>query len=319
LEYVRRNFAGIDDLPALLELFRVCADSDQTGERTIRDDLIIEYVEDEPGWRRAISVWTGDGEELVAQAGLWTPENPTESRSVYCACDIHPKARESGVPSEVIDWIIRNSREIGPVDGQVGTGVHETATWKRGLLASAGFEIERYFWRMKRDLAEPIAPSLVLDGYAFRAISGVDEVPRWIDLFNVAWRDHWEFTPYELSRRLRDIELSDYRPEMDRVAIGPDGDFVALYQASIREYPDQAAEYWIQLVATHPEHRHKGLAKAMLADALARAKELGFQFAWLSVDAESLTGATRIYTEAGFVVARTVLAMKLRYDAPPQA
>ena len=64
---------------------------------------------------------------------------------------------------------------------------------------------------------------------------------------------------------------------------------------------DRPGVLHIALVGSRPEARGKGLARAVIARTLAAAAEAGFTRAELEVDAESLTGATRLYDGLGFV------------------
>ncbi len=56
----------------------------------------------------------------------------------------------------------------------------------------------------------------------------------------------------------------------------------------------------MDLIATHPEHRGRGLAAAMIVDALDSYRRDGIERAALEVDADSPTGAHRLYTNLGF-------------------
>lgn len=64
---------------------------------------------------------------------------------------------------------------------------------------------------------------------------------------------------------------------------------------------DKPGVLHIALVGTRPEARGRGLARAVIARTLAAAAEAGYSHAELEVDAESLTGATRLYDALGFV------------------
>lgn len=56
-------------------------------------------------------------------------------------------------------------------------------------------------------------------------------------------------------------------------------------------------------VAVHPDHRRRGVGRALLADALRRAREAGAH--WLSLEVDRDNGAAvALYRRAGFVVYR---------------
>ena len=56
--------------------------------------------------------------------------------------------------------------------------------------------------------------------------------------------------------------------------------------------------------------RRKGLGTALLLTLLGRLRQLGFERAELGVDADSLTGATRLYERVGFEPTRTAVALE---------
>ncbi|MGO2721143.1 MAG: GNAT family N-acetyltransferase, partial [Brachybacterium tyrofermentans] len=64
---------------------------------------------------------------------------------------------------------------------------------------------------------------------------------------------------------------------------------------------DKPGVLHIALVGTRPSARGRGIARAVLARTLEAASQAGYSSAELEVDAESLTGATRLYDALGFV------------------
>jgi ribosomal protein S18 acetylase RimI-like enzyme len=65
-------------------------------------------------------------------------------------------------------------------------------------------------------------------------------------------------------------KASFYIPELDLVAVGPQGNFAAF--CTVRIDPiSKIAE--LEPVGTHPEHRKRGLAKALLCEALRRVQK----------------------------------------------
>jgi predicted GNAT family N-acyltransferase len=65
----------------------------------------------------------------------------------------------------------------------------------------------------------------------------------------------------------------------------------------LRQECADAPSYRLRAVATAPAHRRQGLAKAVLADAVARIGELGGGFVWCN----ARLGAKDFYSDAGFV------------------
>ena len=64
---------------------------------------------------------------------------------------------------------------------------------------------------------------------------------------------------------------------------------------------DKPGVLHIALVGTRPAARGRGIARAVIARSLRAAARAGYVTAELEVDADSLTGATRLYDALGFV------------------
>ena len=60
-------------------------------------------------------------------------------------------------------------------------------------------------------------------------------------------------------------------------------------------------EGWVDILGVRRPYRRRGLGRALLLAGLHVLKEAGMESTTLGVDAESLTGATRLYESVGFV------------------
>jgi GNAT superfamily N-acetyltransferase len=96
-----------------------------------------------------------------------------------------------------------------------------------------------------------------------------------------------------------------YRPELDWVAVTPDGEMVA--SALVWLDPATAA-CLVEPVGCVPEHRGRGLAGAVTLAALHRARELGATLAEVTARGDdAYPGPRRLYRSLGFrPEARTV-------------
>lgn len=98
-----------------------------------------------------------------------------------------------------------------------------------------------------------------------------------------------------------------YRPDLDLAAIAPDGTFAAYTTL----WWDPVNRYVIfEPVGTHPEHRRRGLASALIADGLKRAAALGVETAYVGSGAGNPSNA--LYGSFGF----SEVTDYVRWDAP---
>jgi ribosomal protein S18 acetylase RimI-like enzyme len=101
---------------------------------------------------------------------------------------------------------------------------------------------------------------------------------------------HWQSEP-------------SYRPNLDLVIVAPDGAPAAFCWGGLDPQANTSSglqEGHIGLLGSRRGYRGIGLGRAMLLAGLRALAAAGTQAAWLSVDADSPTGATRLYESAGF-------------------
>ena len=157
---------------------------------------------------------------------------------------------------------------------------------------------------MQRDLTEPIAPGRGADGYIIRQYRSADEsAVRAVR--NLSFADHWGSTEMDAERWTAAFEGStSFRPQHSRVAVGADGEIAAfvVVQEFVSDTKSRGyATGYIALVGTLREARGRGLASALVTSVLESLAADGYRYAELGVDAESPTGAGRIYERLGFI------------------
>jgi ribosomal protein S18 acetylase RimI-like enzyme len=177
-------------------------------------------------------------------------------------------------------------------------------------LDELGFEPVRPWWRMDRNLAaKPPEPSAVA---GYRLLDGTS-APRhsWAETHNLSFADHWRFTPRDQE------ELTSGPPELRLVALAPDGSPAALTLCQIVNYtadPRLQPVGMINSVGTLPEHRRRGLATWLVAEALARLHKAGARHASLYVDGQSPTRAFDVYERLGFELAFETEVWEARFQ-----
>lgn len=200
--------------------------------------------------------------------------------------------------AELIEWAIRYSRACGALAAQVWRG--------RGRgedLAALGVSVARPFLRMdRRDLDE--LPDVELPA-GYRLFDQDSALPDrlWAEAYNAAFSEHWRHSPqHELqvsARRARP------RSDPELLALDARGEPAAAVTCAIETYADGRAQPvgLVGTVGTVPGHRRRGLAQALLAEALRRLGSAGARSASLYVDGLNPTRAYEIYARAGFEVA----------------
>ncbi len=115
-----------------------------------------------------------------------------------------------------------------------------------------------------------------------------------------AFQDHWDFFPVPFDD-WRDyfIGSETFDPELWFVA--EDGDEIAgTALCSSARGPETG---WVNVLAVRRPWRRRGLGRALLLHAFREFRRRGYERVGLNVDGENLTGAVRLYEQAGMRVA----------------
>lgn len=152
---------------------------------------------------------------------------------------------------------------------------------------------------MVRPLDVPLDEPLMPRGFKIRHLSGPDDIDAYVALVNSAIP---EATSVETHQRW--IKTPEYIPELDLIAVADDGTFAAFCQ-SYYDPLDLARstrrEGWTDPIGTAPAYRKKGLARAIVLEALWRLKRRGIEDAVLGV-AGSNEAAQKLYESIGYRV-----------------
>ena len=183
------------------------------------------------------------------------------------------------------------------------------------LLEKNGYQPERYGLDMVRPDLENIPDIPLPDGLEVRPV--LPEHYRAIfDADTEAFRDHWGFTePTEQDYQAWLADTTTFQPELWQVAWDVATNQIA---GQVRTYIDHEQNKlyhrqrgWTEFISVRRPFRRRGLARALIARSLRAQKQAGMTESALGVDADNLSGATRVYEDCGFrVVKRTTIYRK---------
>jgi mycothiol synthase len=165
------------------------------------------------------------------------------------------------------------------------------------LLRARGYREVRRFWEMTIELDEaPPAPELP-EGLRIEPFREGD-ARTFHDALDEAFEDHWEHQsrPFEEWWEERQ-RAPDYEPTLWFLV--RDGDEVA---AVVRNVPNRIGGGWVGALGVRRRWRGLGLGKALLLHTFRVFFARGTTRVGLGVDAESPTGATRLYESVGMRV-----------------
>ena len=167
----------------------------------------------------------------------------------------------------------------------------------RSLAERRGLVPVRYFPLRHRDFSEPIDKPVWPDGFEFRPVDVATELAAAHECFVEAFRDHYGGSFLSLVEFQQQTTLSTYDADL-WLAVWQGGQVVAA-SCTHPTFPDIEGYGYVAELGVRRDARGKGLAIALLLETFRRMRAKGLRGCALHVDAESATGATRLYDRAG--------------------
>ncbi|PPB50198.1 GNAT family N-acetyltransferase [Arthrobacter pityocampae] len=297
------------DIPRWHALIQRIADQDQPDWVEQRADLeeALRASKNDPR-RDTIAGFDADGDP---RAFGRLSRNPGSSL-IHGAGGIDPAWRGRGIGRAVLTWQAWRAemrlRETGQAEGIFRNYVEERNPSHLALLTASGSRIVRYFTEMTRPLDQPIPELPVPDGlelvtFAEGAGRGLSELVRLAH--NDAFQDHWGSEPRDQESWQFTVSHPEFRADWSVALLDPSTGEVAAYQLSSYD-PDSErllgrTEGYTDLLGVRRAWRGRGLAPALLAEAMRRYRAAGMQNAGLGVDTENPSGALGLYERMGYV------------------
>jgi len=307
-----RSYRGESDWRAIVDLVNACQTAEQLDEDATACELKLKLNTPYLDKSRDVQLWETQ-DKLTALALLDIPESKHDIDG-YLWFYVHPSMRGADLEKDIINWSEKRLSEVGkerklPV--KLRTYSRQNDTLQIRLLEKQGYTIDRYFLTMARSLCEPIPTPKFPEEFKLSHLTGEKDAQAWVEMFNESFIDHWNHHDLTVETVRQWMKDSSYQPELDLVAIAPNGTFAAFCDCQIK--PEESdlrpsKEGWIDFIGTRRGFRQIGLGKAVLLAGLHQLKAAGADTAKLSVDTQSLTNATKLYTSVGFHPVETWLS-----------
>ena len=171
---------------------------------------------------------------------------------------------------------------------------------RRALVAAHGFvrDVHASYVCLQSRLDALLSPPVVPDGFTIRSLAGVTEAAAYVGAHRAAFGSEAMTAPW----RERTIGTPLYQPDLDLVAIAPDGT-VAGFCVGWHDPVRGVAQ--LEPVGVHPRYQRRGLSLALIAEMLGRFKDRGASVALVETEPD-LTVARAAYDAAGFSPAHTI-------------
>jgi len=247
-----------------------------------------------------------DDDTIVGYGYTYMLHNPDGDERCYAFGFVDPSARGRGIGASILTTTIERAREIlssshGRGERFVRTDCAVENTAARTLYERAGLTPVRWF----SDLARPLDVPLDIATSSDVIIAPWDDFDTEVlrDVKNSAFADHWGSTPTSTENWTQLTDGYGARRDLSFVATIADTPVGLLLTHRFPADDDVVGgRYgWIDKLATLREFRGRGIASSLIAHALAAYREEGLTHAALGVDTDNPTGASRLYSNLGFV------------------
>jgi len=294
---VNRLYSGAADLQALLDLLVAVRPAERIAGYPspvdLRELLALSAAQDNT------RLWF-DGDVLVGFALV-------DHYGNLCF-EFAPAALTRAVEDEIVAWgeacicrMMQASGEPLTLDAGCREGDERVALLERhGFVRQPSRSLH-----LTRSLDAPIPAPQLPPGFSLRHVAGEQEVEALVALHRAAFGTE----NMTVEERLAIMRGPDYEAELDLLAIAPDGRFAANCMVAI--YREENAitgknEGYTDPVATHPDFRRRGLAKALLLAGLRLLRERGADTAVLGTGSDNLA-MQRAAASVGFQIASVAL------------
>ena len=254
-----------------------------------------EYLDEEEDYLKI-----GELEEGQESTGKVIAISFTEP-SGECYLSIHPN--QMMYAKEIVSWMMNKVRELKSESTDeiiLKLFVDDDDEELTSCLAKMEFQKgEMYGDKQVRPLDAPIPEYELPEGYTVRNARIIEEWEKYREVEKAVF-------PHVKDMTFEQLELYSkatfYHPEMDIVAVDPDGVFAAFCTVRM---DDESKIAELEPVGTHPDYRKLGLAKAVICEGLKRLEKHN-PSAVVIIGAAPSEGARKLYESVGFVNEGTV-------------
>jgi mycothiol synthase len=240
-------------------------------------------------WEKKVRLWETEDGQLVGVAHV---EGGGHGDAWL---QVHPIYRH--IEGQMLDWAEQNlavpdkGKDNRPL---LWLNVYEFDEIRQDMLTERGYEKDDRWGILRwRTMYDPIPDVALADGYKIRSLrpGEMDDCAGWAAVIGAVFA-HANPSAEDIAR----FQMSpSYRHDLHLVAEAEDGSFAAFAGLTI-DTMNQVAEF--EPVGTHPDHRKKGLGKALMVEGLRRLKKMDVHTVYVGTG--DMIPANKLYESIGF-------------------
>ncbi|MCK4315027.1 MAG: GNAT family N-acetyltransferase [Anaerolineae bacterium] len=308
-EHFTNRPATLDDVEAVVDLRNTCSIEQIGKPRTEVNKIRSDWLAPTFNLETDTLVMLAPDGSLVGHATLWDSEPHVR---LYVAGDVHPEYKGQGLGTALCQWAEERGRQA-VLKAPAGTRVallqerlstHETA---QELLSKQGYRSVRHSFRMVIEMNGPPPEPVVPDGITIRCFVRDQDLRPLILADRETFQDHWGYVEHPLEETCQEwVHWIDNNPDYDASLwfLAMDGEEITGISLCCPKTAEDPGMGWVDSLGVRRPWRRRGLALALLHHSFGEFYRRGKRKVGLEVDAQSLTGATRLYEKAGMHVDR---------------
>ena len=309
LDHFTRRPATMNDVEAVVGLLNTCSIEQIGKPRTEASEIRSDWQAPTFNLKTDTLVVIAPDGRFVGHAALWDSEPHVR---VYVAGDVHPEWKGQGVGTALCQWAEERARRAIPHASE-GTRVAllqetlSTDTAAQGLLCEQGYRLVRHSFRMLIEMDGSLPEPVVPEGVTIRTFVRDWDMRALVLADRDAFQDHWGYVEHPFEEDYQEwVHWIDNDPDHDQSLwfLAMDGEEIAGMSLCRPKRVEDTGMGWVDSLGVRRPWRRRGLALALLHHSFGEFYRRGKRKVGLEVDAQSLTGATRLYEKAGMHVDR---------------
>jgi mycothiol synthase len=301
--------ARLEDVEPALKLFNCWSQAViQQDEITDPQDVRKEWLS--PGFDPAqdIRLVFAPNGEMVGYIEVWTTAKPPVHPWIWAR--VHPDYEGMGIGTWMLQWGEERARQAlkNVPDGMrfaPRVGIYSRAEKSKKLFEDMGYGYIRSSYRMLIDMDGLVPDPVWPEGITLRIYNPQMDAEAVYRADTEAFRDHFGFVeePFEEGFKRFQHFMTNYEgfdPSLWFLAVdGAEIAGISLCRPKSYDDPDLG---WVGTLGVRRNWRKRGIGLALLRHSFNELYRRGKRKVGLGVDAENLTGALRLYQNAGMHV-----------------
>lgn len=213
---------------------------------------------------------------------------------------ISVRAGDSRFPV-VLDWFLAEAERDFP-DFTFHIEVHAQHRENLSALASRGFDVIRYYHRLRASVSPNLQPPEMPDGVELRVVdlTNLNDLKAWYSVHQKSFAEHFGFVARDFDSWMKRIKANTSIPVDGVYLLRKEGSAVGFVW--LDDIDAGESRGFVVFLGVIKSHRGHGFGRLLLDTALAHFSRRGYSHAELGVDTENSTGALGLYEKMGFQV-----------------